>query len=92
MNFSKFKFKINLLDQPTRPIMLDSNTAKCYRVFIDGSMYIGNIHWKYCRLETSFAFGNMNWIFETKIGYWKHKFYIGNIVWYIGNNAFGNLK
>ena len=65
-------------------------------------MYIGNIHnlkvywkhtiWKHCRSETSFAFGNMNWILETKIGYWKHKFYIGNIVWYIGNNAFGNLK
>ena len=31
-----------------------------------GSMYIGNIHWKYCRLET--------WI-----GYWKQKLDIGNI-------------
>ena len=42
-------------------------------------MYIGNIHWKHCRLETSFAFGNMDWILETKIGYWKHKKAFGNI-------------
>ena len=44
-----------------------------------GSMYIGNIHWKHCRLETSFAFGNINCILETYIGYWKHNLYIGNI-------------
>ena len=25
-----------------------------------GSMFIGNIHWKHCRLETSFEFGNIN--------------------------------
>ena len=57
-----------------------------------GSMYIGNIHWKHCRLETSFAFGNMDWILETKIGYWKQKLDIGNIGLYIGNIAFGNIK
>ena len=44
-----------------------------------GSMYIGNIHWKHCRLETSFSFGNMDWILETKIGYWKHIKAFGNI-------------
>ena len=42
-------------------------------------MYIGNIHWKHCRLETY-------------IGYWKHNLYIGNkgirletlsVYWYI---------
>ena len=38
-----------------------------------GSMYIGNIHWKHCRLETSFKIGNIDWILETKIGYWKHQ-------------------
>ena len=45
----------------------------------DGSMYIGNIHWKLCRLETSFAFGNKKCILETYIGYWKQKLDIGNI-------------
>ena len=44
-----------------------------------GSMYIGNTHWKHCRLETSFAFGNMDWILETLKGVWKHHLYIGNI-------------
>ena len=43
-------------------------------------MYIGNIHWKHCRLETSFSFGNMSWILETKIGYWKHEKAFGNII------------
>ena len=43
-------------------------------------MYIGNKHWKHCRLETSFAFGNMDWILETKIGYWKHKKAFGNLI------------
>ena len=28
-------------------------------------MYIGNIHWKHCRLETSFAFCNKKCILET---------------------------
>ena len=42
-------------------------------------MYIGNIHWKLCRLETSFAFGNEKCILETYIGYWKRKLDIGNI-------------
>ena len=46
---------------------------------IEGSMYIGNIHWKHCRLETSFAFGNKKCILETCIGYWKQKLDIGNI-------------
>ena len=44
-----------------------------------GSMYIGNIHWKHCSLETSFAFGNIKCILETYIGYWKQKKDIGNI-------------
>ena len=45
----------------------------------DGSMYFGKIHWKQCRLETSFAFGNkyignIPWILETYFAYWKHRF------------------
>ena len=32
-------------------------------------MYIGNIHWKHCRLRTSFAFGIVYW----KQCIWKHK-------------------
>ena len=42
-------------------------------------MYIGKLHWKHCRLETSFAFGNKKCILETCIGYWKQKSDIGNI-------------
>ena len=41
-------------------------------------MYIGNIHWKHCSLETSFSFGNMDRILETQIGYWKHIKAFGN--------------
>ena len=41
-------------------------------------MYIGNIHWKHCSLETSFLFGNMDRILETQIGYWKHIKAFGN--------------
>ena len=49
------------------------------RLTHDGSMYIGNIHWKHCSLETSFAFGNKKCILETYIGYWKQKKDIGNM-------------
>ena len=42
-------------------------------------MYIGNIDWKHCSLETSFALGNIKCILETYIGYWKQKKDIGNI-------------
>ena len=42
-------------------------------------MYIGNIHWKHCSLETSLAFGNIKCILETYIGYWKQKKDIGNM-------------
>ena len=52
-----------------------------------GSMYIGNIHWKHCRLETSLAFGNMDLILETKIGYWKHKKAFGNISFILETQA-----
>ena len=44
-----------------------------------GVTYILNISWKHCRLETSFEFGNMDWILKTKIGYWKHEKAFGNI-------------
>ena len=36
-------------------------------------MYIGNIHWKHCRLEASFAYGNKKCIHR------KYTLYIGNI-------------
>ena len=49
-------------------------------------MYIGNIHWKHCRLETSFEFGNINCILETYIGYWKH-----NFVFWKHKNKIGNI-
>ena len=52
-----------------------NNYAKDY-----GSMYIGNIDWKHCSLETSFSFGNIHRILETQIGYWKHKKAFGNII------------
>ena len=59
-------------------------------------MYIGNMNWKHCRLETSFSFGNMDWILETKIGYWKHEKAFGNIRFILETNclhyAFGNIK
>ena len=42
-------------------------------------MYIRNRHWKHCGLGTSFTLRNIDWGFETQIGYWKHKLYIGNI-------------
>ena len=63
-------------------VAMESSLAIRYRlkrIDHNGSMYIGNIHWKHCRLETSFAFGNINCILETYIGYWKHNLYIGNI-------------
>ena len=56
-------------------------------------MYIGNIHWKHCRLETSFSFGNMDWILETKIGYWKHNKAFGNIICILETSlSFGNTR
>ena len=49
-------------------------------------MYIGNIHWKHCRLETLTAFGikKVHWkhtfdIANIPISYWKHNMDIGNI-------------
>ena len=46
----------------------------CFTIVYSGSMYIGNIQWKHCRLETSFEFGNINCILKTYIEYWKHNF------------------
>ena len=40
--------------------------SSLFLIAMKSSMYIGNIHWKHSRLETSFAFGPL-------IGYWKHK-------------------
>ena len=37
-------------------------------------MYIGDINWKYCRLETSFEFGNIKQHLVTYSAYWKHHF------------------
>ena len=63
---------------------------------METSFAFGNIK---CILETYIGYwkqkldiGNIKKHLETSLVYWKHKFYIGNTGWYIGNNAFGNIK
>ena len=45
-------------------------------------MYIGDINWKYCRLETSFEFGNIKQHLVTYSAYWKHHFCLNAHIYY----------